>query len=251
MRTLLFIFVIVAVLYQTPVFANETATQTAEANYNQSFEPDPFENVSAEYLQSLTKFQEPAKQMNLTSSSEGDQILSSYDYLDPQNIVPTIPLQQAVLYFDTNKALIKNQNYLTIDDFTQYSGHKRMYVIDMKTGNVETYLVAHGRNSDPEQTGYATKFSNVSDSKMSSVGFYLTAETYEGSNGLSMRLDGLQSTNSKARERAIVMHGAHYVTPDLDRMGRSWGCPAIEKQYVSTMTSHLKEGSLLYIWAKQ
>ena len=175
-------------------------------------------------------------------------IMSSYDHLDPQHIVPTAALTNAVKYFDAHKTKIKNQKYLTIIDMSQHSGKKRMYVINLQTGAVNTYLAAHGRNSDPNDTGYATKFSNEDGSRMTSLGFYLTGSRYSGSHGTSMYLNGLESTNSNAMERAIVMHGADYVTPS--HTGRSWGCPAVEPRYIAGLVNILENGSLLYIWKK-
>ncbi|MBC7457120.1 MAG: murein L,D-transpeptidase catalytic domain family protein [Bdellovibrionaceae bacterium] len=171
---------------------------------------------------------------------------TDYNYLDPQRIVPTVPLTQAINYFKANKASIANPKYITIVDMTQKSNKKRMYVIDMVNGSVGTYLVAHGKNSDPNNDGYAEKFSNTDGSLMSSLGFYLTDVTYQGSKGLSLRLRGLQSTNSNAYSRAIVMHGADYVS--ASGVGRSWGCPAIERKYVNTLIPALKGRSLLYIY---
>ena len=131
-------------------------------------------------------------------------------------------------------------------DFKQHSSKERFYIIDMESGRVETYLTSHGKNSDPDHDGYATKFSNVPDSLTSSLGFYLTAETYYGSNGYSLRLDGLSSTNSNARARAIVIHGADYVQADGKKIGRSYGCPALEQRYHQAVINQMKGGTLLF-----
>ncbi len=191
---------------------------------------------------------EPETQTATEVSPEAVQAadVSDYNYLDPQHIVPTTPLANAVKYFKANKASIANQKYMTIIDMTQKSNKKRMYVIDMKTGAVATYFAAHGKGSDSNNDGYAEKFSNTEGSLMTSLGFYLTDVPYQGSNGLSLRLRGLQSTNSNAYARAIVMHGADYVNPSS--VGRSWGCPAIERKYVNTLIPALKGKSLLYIY---
>jgi hypothetical protein len=133
-----------------------------------------------------------------------------------------------------------------IIDFSQHNSAERLYLIDMVTGAVDKYLVAHGKNSDKDQDGYATVFSNVPDSLMSSQGFYLTAETYNGKHGLSLRLDGLSHTNSKAREREIVIHGAVYVNPSARVIGRSWGCPAVEQRFVKEIIERMKGGALLF-----
>lgn len=172
--------------------------------------------------------------------------LAEFDYVDPQHIVPTTPLAKALTYFKANSAKIINKNYITVIDMSQFSGKKRMYVINMKTGAVATYLTAHGKGSDSNNDGYAEKFSNTPGSNATSLGFYLTGVTYQGSNGLSLRMHGQESTNSNAYARAIVMHGADYVNPSWT--GRSWGCPAIERKYVNTLIPSLKGGSLMYIY---
>ena len=115
------------------------------------------------------------------------------------------------------------------------------------------YLCAHGRGSEgPTDDGFANVFSNVDGSNASSLGVYKCAETYFGENGFSMRLDGLEQTNSNARHRAVVIHGAAYVSPqmiaDTGRIGRSQGCPAVEMHLVHDVVDALKSGSLLLAW---
>ena len=178
---------------------------------------------------------------------DGDEaILKQYDYLDPNHIVPTAGLKAAVLYFHKNKTQFKNQNVISVLDFSQKSTQKRWYFIDMKTGAVWNVHVAHGKGSDSNHDGFAEKFSNVSGSNASSLGFYKTAETYQGSNGYSLRLDGLSSTNSNARSRAIVVHGASYVQDSTVIQGRSWGCPAVSQSNRDKVINLIKGGSLLY-----
>jgi hypothetical protein len=168
-----------------------------------------------------------------------------YSYLDPDKVVPAKLLQEAVAYYDANLDKIENQRVIGVIDYKQHNSKERFYIIDMESGRVERYLTAHGKNSDPDFDGYATKFSNVPDSNTTSLGFFLTAETYYGKNGYSLRLDGLSSTNSNARERAIVIHGADYVTPG-PKIGRSYGCPAVEMRYHQELIDQIKGGSLLY-----
>ncbi len=138
---------------------------------------------------------------------------SLYSHLDPNHEVPAALLKKAIDYFDSHKSIIKNKSTLGVIDFSQHNSKERLYLIDMVSGAVDRYLVAHGKNSDPNYTGYATIFSNTPGSEMSSQGFYLTAETYIGGHGLSLALDGLSPTNSNARSRAIVIHPADYVQP--------------------------------------
>jgi hypothetical protein len=170
---------------------------------------------------------------------------SDYSHLDPEHLIPAKILSTALIYFDSHLDSIPNKRFIGLIDFKQHNSHERFYIVDMESGRVEKYLVAHGKNSDPLFTGFATKFSNTNDSNMSSLGFYLTGETYSGVHGYSLRLDGLSSTNSNARARAIVIHAADYVAPG-DKIGRSFGCPAVETRYHSQIIDQIKDGSLLY-----
>lgn len=134
-------------------------------------------------------------------------------------------------------------------DFTMHSKYKRGWLINLKTGAAEAMHVSHGKGSG-NGSGRAVRFSNTNNSKMTSLGLYVTAETYYGSNGFSMRLDGLESSNSAARPRAIVMHGADYMSQNfinkVGRAGRSWGCPAIAQNLKKRVINNLKGGSLFY-----
>lgn len=141
-------------------------------------------------------------------------------------------------------------NLLTIIDYTKASHKKRLFVIDLENEKVLYHiLVAHGKNSGVH---FAQDFSNKNRSLMSSPGFYTTAETYFGKHGYSLKLDGLEEgINDHARERLIVIHGADYVSEDFiqkyDRIGRSWGCPALPLDLTKEVINLIKEGSCLYI----
>lgn len=141
---------------------------------------------------------------------------------------------------------------LTLIDFSKPSTDKRLYVLDLQQKKVLfTTHVAHGRNSGGN---YATSFSNVNGSHQSSLGFYLTGSTYIGKNGYSLLLDGLEKgVNDKARERAIVIHGAAYANPSVaktsGRLGRSFGCPALPESLNKAVIDVIKGGSLLFIYA--
>lgn len=174
------------------------------------------------------------------------QLDPSLKHLDPKKEVPKKSFESALSFFQTYRSKFKNQNYLAIIDFKQKNTNKRFYLINLKTGLVEKFLVAHGKYSDVDFDGYATSFSNVEGSGKSSLGAYMTAEYYTGKHGLSMRLDGLQSTNSNARARAVVMHQANYVSPYLNPIGRSLGCPAVEPKYRDYLMKTLKAGALLF-----
>lgn len=168
-----------------------------------------------------------------------------YSHLDPDHIVPSALLTKALNFYKVNQGIIKNKRYIGVIDFKQHNSKKRFYLIDMESGDVDQYLTAHGKNSDPDFDGYATTFSNTPDSLMSSLGFYLTAETYYGAHDYSLRLDGLSSTNSNARARAIVIHGADYVR-EVPLIGRSFGCPALDLRYSTQVIDMIKGGALLY-----
>ncbi|MBK25270.1 MAG: hypothetical protein CME70_14845 [Halobacteriovorax sp.] len=148
---------------------------------------------------------------------------------------------------------LTNATWMMVSDFTQHSKEKRGYLINTKTGKVTTYHVSHGVGSG-DGRGKAIKFSNISNSKMSSKGLYVTAETYYGKHGYSLRMDGKEATNSKARPRAIVIHGAAYMSKNFikanNRAGRSWGCPAVDNKLSKALIDKLKGGSLYYIYAR-
>lgn len=152
------------------------------------------------------------------------------------------------------EGLIAPNKPLTIIDFSLPSSSKRLWTIAPEKGAIlhNTY-VAHGRNSGNLM---ATKFSNTNASFMSSLGFYLTAETYYGKHGYSLRLDGLEKgLNDNARERAIVIHGAEYANPEFikktGRLGRSLGCPALPMNDFEDIINTIKNESCLFIYAPQ
>lgn len=145
----------------------------------------------------------------------------------------------------------EKQDKLVVIDFTKPSTEKRFCVIDMQQKQVlfETY-VSHGKNSGGN---YATSFSNQPGSFKSSLGLFRTGETYYGKNGYSLVLEGLEKgINDKAKERAIVIHGASYADPALipaqGRLGRSLGCPALPPVVSQKVIDTIKEGMLLYIY---
>jgi hypothetical protein len=148
-----------------------------------------------------------------------------------------------------NKGVVQN-TILTIVDFDLPSTQKRLWVIDMKTMEILYHsLVAHGKNSGDVN---ASNFSNENESYKSSLGFYLTNETYIGTHGLSLKLDGLEiNKNNNARDRAIVIHGAEYVSNQFikthQRLGRSFGCPALPLELTSEIVNSIKNKSCFYI----
>jgi hypothetical protein len=171
---------------------------------------------------------------------------SDLSNLDPQKIIPEQLLKDAKKFFLSNSSEIPNKNYLLIADFAQHSSRRRLYLVNVATGAVETHNVAHGTATDPNNDGWADQFSNIPESHMSSIGFMLTAETYYGVKGYSLRLDGLSSTNDMVRERGVVIHQADYVIDGV-KAGRTWGCPAIDPEISVSFINKVRGGSLYYI----
>ena len=148
------------------------------------------------------------------------------------------------------KGVLSNPDILTVCDFTQSSLSKRMYIIDLKNYKLllNTY-VAHGRNSGLD---YAERFSNKPESLESSLGFYVTKNTYQGKHGLSLKLSGLdQGFNDNAEARDVVVHGAPYIgeqRANSSYMGRSFGCPAVPQKLAPTVINLIKNGTCLFIY---
>ncbi len=184
-------------------------------------------------------------QPNLTDD-ERAAVLARYDAVDRQHVVPRNLLEDALVMYDVNKEKLDNKDHLTVVDFARHSGKQRFFVLDMTSGAVSPYVVAHGSGSDPDDTGIPTRFSNTPDSNMSSLGFYVTAETYDGKHGRSLRLDGVSSTDSNVRARAIVVHGASYVSEGRSKQGRSWGCFALPENEKDHVIDMIRGGSLIY-----
>lgn len=151
-----------------------------------------------------------------------------------------------------NEGKIRKDNLLSILDFSMPSGKKRLFVIDIATGELvfHTYA-AHGRNSG---TSLATQFSNEHNSFKSSLGFYITGETYNGKHGTSLRLKGEeQGINDNALSRGIVIHGAAYVDESIVKqqgfIGRSQGCPALSGSVYKEVINTIKSGSCLFLYS--
>lgn len=149
------------------------------------------------------------------------------------------------------KNMLHNTGVITIVDYSKPSSEKRLYVLDMNEGKIlfQT-LVAHGRNSGYI---YAKDFSNAASSLKTSLGFYVTANTYNGNNGYSLKLQGCErGINDKAMERAIVLHGAEYATEDFLQhngyLGRSHGCPAVPEQLSKKIIDVIKNGSCMFLY---
>ena len=160
-------------------------------------------------------------------------------------------LAEALAALDMHGRRLGSRDKLGLVDFSHPSREERFYLVDVAGGRVEqSWLVAHGKGSDPQNSGFVQRFSNLPGSNASSRGAYLTANRYYGKHGQSQRLIGLDPQNDAALERAIVIHGAHYVDPAwIDArglIGRSFGCFAVEDSAIATVMDQLGEGTLLY-----
>ncbi len=151
----------------------------------------------------------------------------------------------------SERGLLKRRDLLTVIDYSLPSSEPRLFVFDLRSQKLLfRELVAHGKNSGGDK---ATFFSNSSGSEASSIGLFVTAETYIGGNGLSLRLRGLdEGFNDMAWDRAIVLHGAYYVSREaikaLGRLGRSWGCPAVRTEIASKIIEKLRGGTPVFAY---
>ena len=184
-------------------------------------------------------------------SCKNDSLISTpiinIDKLNP--IVYQEALQGLATYSKTYQL---NHKLIAIVDFDLPSTQKRLFIIDIETNKlIHSSLVAHGSGSG---FNLAQQFSNINGSHQSSIGFFKTSETYIGKHGLSLRLDGLdKGVNDKARERNIVIHGADYVSEAFikknNRLGRSWGCPALPIKDYNKVLDYLDDEIILFIHA--
>ena len=168
-----------------------------------------------------------------------------------ENIIPYKIFSSAIMGSRQINNL-KKKNLITIIDYSKPSTENRFFVIDLiKKQLLYKCLVAHGKNSGDYS---ATQFSNQPESLKSSLGFFITAETYVGIHGFALKLDGLEKgINDNAREREIVIHGAFYVSREFikkyGRLGRSWGCPALPLAFSKEIINMISGGSCLFIYA--
>jgi hypothetical protein len=149
------------------------------------------------------------------------------------------------------KGLVRRSDVITVIDYSLPSTQPRLFVFDLVARKLLfRELVAHGRNSGDNRTNF---FSNSPGSLATSLGLFVTEDTYVGGNGYSLRLRGLEEgVNDMARDRAIVMHGASYVSraaiAALGRLGRSWGCPAVRKEVAQKIINTVRGGSALFAY---
>lgn len=166
---------------------------------------------------------------------------------------PPALLARARAALDAHSHAIAHRDLVGIVDFSLPSAHPRFHLVDVAGGRLAaTYLVSHGRGSDPGNSGWVERFSNQPGSNASSRGSFVTGDTYVGQHGRSRRLRGLDPENSMALARSIVIHAAPYVSPGAavshGRIGRSQGCFAVSRGAIGEVLAHLGPGRLLFAW---
>lgn len=160
-----------------------------------------------------------------------------------------VPKEVALVFEAMKKSsYFKNVRYIAEINYAIPSSQKRFFIYDRKEKKLYKHKAAHGvggKNGSPND-GKCREVSNRNGSHMSCLGLFKCSETYNGNNGYSMRIDGLESTNGNARMRAIVVHGSDYVKDNTSSVsGRSWGCPAVDFAHYKTIIDMLKNGSPL------
>jgi hypothetical protein len=159
-------------------------------------------------------------------------------------------VQRALDALDMHRDRIPWRDIVGIADFSLPSRTPRFHLLSVADGSVTSHLVAHGRGSDPEHTGWLERFSNQPHSYATSAGAYRTGDFYSGGHGHSMRLEGLDPTNSNAASREIVLHGAWYVSEQMvgehGMLGRSEGCFAVASSSLEEIFTRLGPGRLIY-----
>lgn len=181
--------------------------------------------------------------------SESQQL---FDEINLKGKLKFTVFDMALNGYNSLKHNFRNSNIITVIDFSLPSTEKRMYVIDLKNKKLlYQTIVSHGKNSGDV---YATNFSNRNGSHQSSLGFFVTEKTYQGGNGYSLVINGLEKNiNDQAKARAVVIHGADYcnesVIKNTGRLGRSYGCPALPRELNKPIINTIKDGSMLFIYA--
>ena len=164
--------------------------------------------------------------------------------------LPNDVMQRGVEAFRTHSALITKRRVMAIADFSVASAAPRFHLLNMEDGANEALLVAHGKGSDPDHSGWVQNFSNVPGSLATSSGAYLVGDSYIGKYGLSRRLVGLEPDNDQAEARAIVIHPAWYVSEAIateqGKLGRSQGCFTFSESDIAQVLWQLPTGSLIY-----
>jgi len=164
--------------------------------------------------------------------------------------VPASLLGRALEALERHRGSLVHRDFVGIADFSLPSRTPRFHLLNLVEGTCRSHLVAHGRGSDPAHTGWLERFSNEPRSDATSCGAYRTSGVYYGGHGASIRLEGLDPTNCNAAARAIVVHGAWYVSEEIagrcGMLGRSQGCFAVAPQSLSRILTSLGPGRLIY-----
>jgi hypothetical protein len=197
----------------------------------------------------------------MLSSAASSVGLPSIVFQTPPVVPPPAPPQilapagiDPMLFQRAKAALAQHpvaaRDVIGIADFSKPSSEPRFHVVDLASGAVESHLVAHGRGSDPDHSGFLERFSNDFGSYATSSGTYTTGDYYQGKYGLSMKVRGLDWSNNNAESRAIVIHNAWYAEPDMidlhGKLGRSEGCFAFSRASQWQVMSRLAGGRMIY-----
>jgi hypothetical protein len=162
------------------------------------------------------------------------------------------PIDAARAALVRHASLVAHRDVVGIVDFTAPSHLPRFHLMDMSKGTTSSFLVAHGKGSDPENRGWVERLSNEPGSNASCGGAFLTGDIYVGKHGRSLRLIGLEPMNDMAAPRGIVIHGASYVADARaraeGRIGRSQGCFAVPNSDIEEVLGRLGPGRLLFAW---
>lgn len=241
-----------ALLTTVPAESTVTPSQVPAPVYSQLVQAPPKQMIEVQTSNTI--------QQNTTDIIETERSITPPEYLKFEHIKAQTNLDAKVLtlalnaYNKAHKQGLVTNPYLTVIDYSLPSSQQRMWVIDVKRAAVDFHLhVAHGKNSGGL---YATNFSNESGSKASSLGTFITSDTYHGSNGYSLNLKGLnKGLNDKAHARRVVIHGADYVSDSYlakrGQLGRSWGCPALERSVNAKVINKIKGGSVVFSYHPQ
>ena len=215
--------------------------------------PEKTKNTEINTNKKIETLVETKSVKNTNNISSSEELYQSISF-DNTNKLQFDVFAKALLGFENLKKagkLSEEAHLLTICDFSLSSNTKRLWVIDTQERRVLfNSLVAHGKNTGEE---FATNFSNTESSLQSSMGFYITESTYNGDNGYSLKLLGMdRGFNDAAYKRAVVMHGADYVSEEFaathKRIGRSWGCPAIPRNLTEPIINTIKGRNCLFIY---
>lgn len=202
---------------------------------------------------SLSFIQGDKLRMSELSSETGKPELTVFDSLIFRSGISVSAFNTAFVAYSEhqkNHSFLKD-SLLVIIDYSKPSGEERFFIFDIKNKSIlDKSLVAHGQNSGEVS---AERFSNKLQSHQSSLGLFVTANTYEGRHGYSLQIEGLEKNlNDNALKRAIVIHGASYVSYDYieknGRLGRSFGCPALPVEKTHQIIDQIKGGSCLYVY---